>query len=76
MEKTYGVVIKTQVAQKHGAGKEQGSWVGLVLALDIEANVSAAGLEDSDITAHVAAGNDTWATDQSGGDVGQDTTVN
>ena len=70
-----GVVIKAEVAQQHGAAEEKGGRVGLVLALDVETDVTAAGLENSDVTAHVAAGDDTGATDKRGGDVGQNATV-
>lgn len=70
-----GVVVKTKVTKHHAAGENEGSWVGLVLALDVETNVTAARLEDGDITSHVAARNDTWTTDKTGTDVGQDTTV-
>lgn len=69
------MVIKTKVAEQHGAGEDQSAGVGLVLALDVETDVTAAGLEDSDITAHVAAGDDTGTTDKSGSDVGEDTAV-
>lgn len=31
-----GVVVKTKVTEEHGAGKNESSWVGLVLALDIK----------------------------------------
>ena len=47
----------------------------LILALDVETDVSAAGLEDGNITAHVAARYDTGTTDESSGNVGQDTSV-
>lgn len=69
------MLVQAQVAQQHRAGQEQGSGVGLVLALDIQTDVSAAGLEDGNIAAHVAAGNQTGATDQGGTNVGQDATV-
>lgn len=70
-----GVVIETKVAEEHAAGQDHGSRVGLVLALDIETDVTAAGLEDGNIAAHVAAGNDTGTTDESSTNVGEDTTV-
>ena len=44
-----GVVVETEVAEQHGAGQEQGGGVGLVLALDVKADVPAAGLEDGDV---------------------------
>ena len=69
------MVIETEVAEEHGTAEEKSGRVGLVLALDIETDVTAAGLEDGDITAHVAAGNDTRATDEGSGDVGENTTV-
>lgn len=70
-----GVVIKTNVAQHHGGGQDQSSRVGLVLALDVETDVTATGLEDGDVAAHVAARDDTGATDKSSTNVGQDTSV-
>ena len=69
------MVIQTQVAEQHGTRQDQSAGIGLILALDVETDVTAAGLEDGDVTAHVAAGNDTGATDESGSDVGEDTTV-
>jgi len=69
------MVVETEVAEEHGAAEEESGRVGLILALDIQTDVSAAGLENGDITAHVAAGNDTGATDKSGGDVGENATV-
>lgn len=70
-----GVVVKAKVSQKHAATENHGSGVSLVLALDIETDVTAAGLEDGNLTTHVAAGDDTRATDQGGANVGQDATV-
>lgn len=69
------MVIKTKVAQQHAATKNHGGGVGLVLALDVETDVSATGLEDGDLTAHVAARDNTGAADQGGTNVGQDATV-
>jgi hypothetical protein len=69
------VVIKTNVPQHHGGGQDQSSGVGLVLALDVETDVTASRLEDGDIAAHVASGNDTGSTDETSTDVGQDTSV-
>ena len=70
-----GVVIKTNVAQHHGGGQDQSSRVGLVLALDVETDVTATGLEDGDVAAHVAARDDTGATNKTSTNVGQDTSV-
>ena len=70
-----GVVIETKVPQQHGTTEKHSSGVGLVLALDVETDVSAAGLEDGDLATHVAAGDDTGATDEGGANVGQDATV-
>lgn len=69
------MVVKTQVAEQHRCGEKKSGRVGLVLALDIETDVSATRLEDGNIATHVAAGNDTRTTDESGTDVGQDATV-
>ena len=70
-----GVVVETKVTQHHAAGEDESGGVGLVLALDVKTDVTAAGLEDGDLTAHVAAGNNTGATDETGADVGENATV-
>jgi hypothetical protein len=70
-----GVVIKTNVAQHHRGGQEQRSGVSLVFALDVETDVTASGLEESDVAAHVASGNDTGSTDESGTNVGENASV-
>lgn len=70
-----GVVVETNVTEHHGGGQDQSSGVGLVLALDVETDVTASRLEDGDVAAHVAAGDDTRATDKTGTNVGQDTSV-
>lgn len=70
-----GVVVEAEVAEHHAAGEDEGGGVGLVLALDVEADVAAAGLEDGDLAAHVAAGDDAGAADEAGADVGQDAAV-
>lgn len=72
---TVGVVIETKVTKQHGTGKDHGTGVGLVLTLDVQANVTATRLENSGVTAHVAARNQTGTTDKSGSDVGQNATV-
>ena len=70
-----GVVVKPQVPEEHGAAQEEGGGVGLILALDVEADVAAAGLEDGDVTAHVAAGHHAGAANKRGGNVGQNAAV-
>ena len=70
-----GVVVETDVAQHHGGGQDQSSRVGLVLALDVETDVTASGLENGNVAAHVASGNDTRATDKTSTNVGQNTSV-
>lgn len=69
------MVVEAQVAQQHAAREDQGRGVGLVLALDVEADVAAAGLEDGHVAAHVAAGDDAGAADEGGANVGQDAAV-
>ena len=70
-----GVVIETEVSQKHGSREDQSAGVGLVLALDVETDVTASGLEDGDVAAHVAARDNTRATDETSADVGENTSV-
>jgi hypothetical protein len=70
-----GVLIQAEVAQKHGAGKDHGARVSLVLALDIKADVTATGLKDSDVTTHVATGDETRSTNEGSTHVRQDTSV-
>lgn len=48
----------------------------LVFALDIETDMSAAGLKHGNITSHVATGNHTRAANKGSGNVGEDTSVN
>lgn len=69
------MVIETEVAQEHGAGQDHGTGVGLVLALDVKANVTAAGLEDSNVTTHAATGDNTGSTNEGSANVGQNATV-
>lgn len=69
------MIVETEVSEQHGAGKEEGGRVGLIFALDIETDVSASRLKDSNLAAHVAAWDDTRSTNQSGGNVGKNTTV-
>jgi hypothetical protein len=70
-----GVVIKTNVTQHHGGGQDQSSGVGLVLALDVETDVTASRLEDGDVAAHVASGDDSRSSDKASSNVGEDTSV-
>lgn len=70
-----GVVVKSDMSQKHTTTKNERSWVCLVLALNIKTNVSASWLKDGNLTSHVAAGNDTGSTNKTSSDVGQDTAV-
>ena len=69
------MVVKTQVPQHHGGRKDQGSRVSLVLALDIQADVTAARLEDGVLATHVGTGDDAGTTDERRTDVGQNGTV-
>lgn len=69
------MLIEAEVSQQHAAGQEHSSGVRLVLALDVKTDVTATRLENSDLTAHVATRDDTRATNKSGTNVGQDTTV-
>jgi hypothetical protein len=69
------VVIETEVPEQHATREEQSGGVGLVLALDVKTDVTAARLEDSDLAAHVAARNDTRATDEGSTNVGENATV-
>ena len=69
------VLIETQVSQHHASTEQQRSRVRLVFALDVKTDVSAAGLEHGDFTTHVAAGDDTGSADETGTDVGENTTV-
>lgn len=69
------VVIETQVSEQHRRGEDQRSRVSLVLALDIETNVTASRLEHGHVTTHVASRHNTRSTDKPSADVGKDTTV-
>lgn len=70
-----GVFIETQVTEKHRARENESGRVSLVLALDVETDVTATGLENGDVATNVASGNNTGATNKGGTNVGQDTTV-
>jgi hypothetical protein len=70
-----GVVIETKVTEEHRTRQDHGTGVGLVSALDIETDVTATGLEDSNVTTHVATGDQTRSTNESSADIGQDTSV-
>ena len=70
-----GVVIQAKVTEKHRTRQDHSTWVSLVLALDIQPNVTATRLENGNVTSHVATRNQTRATDQRGTDVGKNTTV-
>lgn len=72
---TVGMLVKTKVSQKHGSREKHSSWVGLVLALDIQTNVTASRLEDGHITAHVAPWHKSGSTNKSSSNVGQDSSV-
>ena len=69
------VVVKTDVTQHHGSGQDQRSGVGLVLALDVETDVTASRLENGNVATHVASRNDTRATNKTSTNVGEDTSV-
>lgn len=69
------MLVETEVAEEHGGGEDQSAGVGLVLALDVETDVTASGLEDGDLTTHVASGHDTGTTDETSSDVGENTSV-
>lgn len=70
-----GVVVEAEMSEQHGTGQKESGWVSLVLALDIETDVTASGLEYSDVATHVAPGNNAGSTNEASPDVGQDTSV-
>lgn len=70
-----GVVVEAKVAQEHASRQNQRARVCLVLALDIETDVTATGLEHGNVAAHVAAWHNTRATNKRGANVGQNATV-
>lgn len=72
---TVGVVVQTEVAEKHGTRQDHSTGVSLVLALDVQTNMTASRLEDSDVASHVGARNQTRATDKGSADVGENATV-
>jgi hypothetical protein len=63
------------MTQHHGCTEDHGSGVGLVGAHDVGRNVTASRLEESVVTADVAARDDTGATDEGSADVRHDGTV-
>lgn len=70
-----GVIVETEVTQQHASRQDERARVGLVLALDVETDVTATGLENGNITAHVAAWHNTGTTDKGSTNVGQNATV-
>lgn len=69
------VLVQAKVTEEHGSRQNHGGRVSLVLALDVKADVTAAGFENSNITADVAARDETRSTNKSGGNVGKDATI-
>lgn len=69
------MIIQPQMPQEHRPGQQHRRRVRLILALDIQPHVSAAGFEDRDVASHIAAGDDTGPTDEGSADIGQDATV-
>ena len=63
------------MSEEHATTENECRWVCLVLALDIETDVSASWLENGHITTHVATWHDTRSTDQTCTNVGENTTV-
>jgi len=70
-----GVLVETEVSEHEDTGEEHGSGVSLVLALNVKTDVTATGLEDGNIISHVAARDNTRATDKGSTDVGEDAAV-
>lgn len=70
-----GVVIQAKVTEEHRAGQDHSTGVSLVLSLDVQTDVTATRLENSDVATHVAARNQTRPTDKSSTDVGENATV-
>lgn len=70
-----GVLIEAKVTQKHRGRKNHSGRVGLVATLNVKTNVSAAGLEDSVLTANVDTRNQTGATDKGSTNVTKNSTV-
>lgn len=68
-----GVLIQTKMSQQHGTREHECSWVGLVLAFDVETDVTAAWLEDSNVSTHIASWNHTWTSDKGCSDICENT---
>lgn len=56
------MIIEAKMSKQHGARQQKSSGVSLILALDVETDVSAAWFEDCYVTAHVATRNNTGTT--------------
>ena len=69
------ILVEPHVAKQHGSRENQRRWVGLIFALDVQADVTAAGLEDGDLATDVATRHNARAAHQPGTDVGQDAAV-
>ena len=69
------MVIETEVSQHHSGGKDQRRRIGLVLALDIETDVTAPRLENSRVAAHVASRDNSRSANETSANVGQNASV-
>ncbi|EEQ41305.1 conserved hypothetical protein [Clavispora lusitaniae ATCC 42720] len=70
-----GVLVQAQVSQHHGGRQNHSGWVGGVLALDVQTNVSATWLENGVFSTEVGTWNQTWTTNQGSTNVGKNRTV-
>lgn len=69
------VIIQAEVAQKHRPGENHSTRVRLVLALDIEPDVTAAGFKYSNVATHVAARDNAWAANKGCTDIRKNSAV-
>ena len=69
------MVVESEMAEKHRTRQNHSARVGLILAFDIKTNVTAARLENSNISSHVASGNNAGSTNEGSANVGKNTTV-
>lgn len=69
------MLIKSEMSQQHRSREQHSSWIGLVLALDVQTDVTASRLKDRNVTAHVATRHNTGSTNKRSTNVGENTSV-
>lgn len=70
-----GVVSEAHVSQHHRSGENESSGVCDILSTDIETDVTSSRLENGNLFSKVSTGDDTGASNETAGNVGDDVSV-